>query len=116
MSDLEWKGVSEEHSTAWRCIFNLPRSNEGMYLSSACPVCGSNALYRYYALGRFQPIEIDGVKYKGPGSYWEWCSGCRSFEHMSGFVPEWWNVELINIENSKLTAIPDALDEAINKS
>jgi hypothetical protein len=34
---------------------------------------------------------------------------------MSGFVPEWWEVEPLNIDHSKLTALPDLLDEAIAK-
>ena len=50
--------------------------------------------------------------YKGPGSYWEWCGSCRSYEHMSGYVPISWVVELSGIDHSKLTAIPDMIDIA----
>jgi hypothetical protein len=115
MPGLEWKGVPLEHWSAWRELFNLRHQGNAMHLACACPICDAETLFRYYALGRVQPGEIDGNKYRGPGSYWEWCSSCRSFEHMSAFVPEWWKVEPLNIDHSKLTALPDLLDEAIAK-
>lgn len=102
-----------EHSVAWRIIFNEAQADEGVHLANACPVCSAETLCRYYALGRLQLRVIGGKKYLGPGSYWEWCSTCRSFEHMSGFVPEWWTVEPVNLNHSGLGVMPYELDELI---
>ncbi|MFZ6679676.1 hypothetical protein [Undibacterium sp. Tian12W] len=113
MLELEWKGVPLEHSKKWQDIFQLSPPSEGMHLAAACPVCGANSLFRYFALGRAEPREIQGIKVKGSGSYWEWCSRCRSFEHMSVWVPEWWQVDPLKIDHEKLTARPDLLDAAV---
>lgn len=113
MSKQEWQGVPLEHQLAWQAIFNAAPPSEGERLSSSCPICGVKALYRYYTLGKARPQELAGLMYKGPGSYWEWCSACHSFEHMSVYVPEWWNILPLKIDHSRLTAIPDLIDEAM---
>lgn len=116
MPGLEWKGVPIEQLSAWRALFDSRQQGNAMHLPCACPVCGAMTLYRYYALERPQAREIEGKMYRGMGSFWEWCSSCRSFEHMSGFVPAWWKVEPLDIDHSKLTALPDLLDQAIEIS
>lgn len=114
MSKQAWHGVPQEHLLTWRDIFNAALPNEGEHLSNSCPICNVKALYRYYALEKASPRELRGLRYKGPGSYWEWCSACHSFEHMSGYVPEWWNITPLKIDHSRLTAIPDLIDKAMH--
>lgn len=114
MSINNWHGVPLDHVAAWRETFNKMLPSEGAHPSSACPVCGEITLHRYFSLEKLQPRVIREVRYKGPGSYWEWCSSCRSFEHMSGYVPFWWNFDIPGIDRSKLTAIPDLIDRAMH--
>ncbi len=111
----QWQGVPTAIIDAWRTLFNATPATEGMNLSASCPVCGQRTLHRYYALERAAPRELRGAAYQGPGSYWEWCSSCRSFEHMSGYVPAWWQVEPLAIDHARLTAVPDLLDEVLGK-
>lgn len=113
MAELKWKGVPSEHWKNWQDVFQSSPPDEGMRLAAACPICGARSLFRYYALGKVSPCEIRGAKVKGTGSYWEWCSNCRSFEHMSVWVPEWWQVAPLKIDHAQLTALPDLLDAAI---
>lgn len=81
-----------------------------------CPICGEATLYRYFSLMKVQPRLLRDVMYQGPGSYWEWCATCHSFEHMSGYVPMWWSFEFAGIDPSKLTAIPDVINAALHQS
>ena len=111
-----WRGIPPEYTDRWREIYNNAAPEEGMHLSDACPVCGDTELYRYYSLLKTQPRLLGGIMYKGPGSYWEWCGSCRSYEHVSGYVPISWVVELSGIDHSKLTAIPDMIDIARHKN
>ncbi|MCZ9060745.1 hypothetical protein OM348_22430, partial [Escherichia albertii] len=104
-----------EYTDRWREIYNNVTPGEEMHLSTACPVCGDTELYRYYSLVKTQPCLLGGIMYKGPGSYLEWCGSCRSYEHMSGYVPISLAVELSGIDHSKLTAIPDMIDTAMRK-
>ena len=113
MSNRKWHGVPQEFSAVWRQIFNSATPGERARLSGNCPVCGVASLCRYFSLEKAQFRELRGNFYKGPGSYWEWCSSCHSFEHMSGYVPEWWDVEPFDIDHSKLTAVPDLIDQAM---
>ncbi|EPF4820954.1 hypothetical protein [Escherichia albertii] len=115
MQKKQWSGIPTEYTDRWREIYNNVTPGEEMHLSTACPVCGDTELYRYYSLVKTQPCLLGGIMYKGPGSYWEWCGSCRSYEHMSGYVPISWAVELSGIDHSKLTAIPDMIDTAMRK-
>jgi hypothetical protein len=114
MSSKNWHGVPQESADAWRRVFNSVAPEEIMHLSADCPVCGNQSLHRYFSLEKEQPRELRGLIYRGPGSYWEWCSSCHSFEHMSGYVPVWWDIDPLNIDHAQLTAIPDLIDDAIN--
>jgi hypothetical protein len=70
------------------------------------------ALHRWYQIGH--PIDqlIDGRKFIATGALWEWCSNCRSFEHSSGLVPDWWSCDL-EVDDKKLTALPTPIEAAI---
>lgn len=113
ISNNEWHGVPQDWLAAWRHVFNSAGSCEKAHLFSECPVCGAKSLYRYFSLERVQPREMRGQAYRGPGSYWEWCASCHSYEHMFGYVPEWWDVEPVDIEHSQLNVIPDLIDQAL---
>jgi hypothetical protein len=74
--------------------------------SCVIPNNGQSTLHQYYQrpkLGRIRSI----------GSRWEWCSGCRTFEHSSVVVPEWWIRPNLDFDNLKLTAEPEVLEQAI---
>jgi hypothetical protein len=111
MNKPEWVGVTADKIDAWREIFN--HSQNGIDLKDACPVCGQCTLHKYYHLARVEPRELRGRSFQGQGSYWEWCSSCRSYEHMSGYVPDWWIEKPLLVNHSDLTAIPDLLDAAL---
>jgi hypothetical protein len=113
MEHQAWQGVPLTFIDSWRQLFNAAPQQEAMHLSAPCPVCGQRTLHRYYSLEKVAPRELRGVLYQGPGSYWEWCSSCKSFEHMHGYVPDWWKVEPLPIDHAQLTAIPDVLDDAL---
>ena len=108
----QWQGVPTATVDAWRSLFNSAPTSEAMNLTVPCPVCGARTLHRYYALEKEAPRELRGASYRGPGSYWEWCSTCHSFEHMHGYVPAWWSVPLLNVDHARLTAVPDLLEAA----
>jgi hypothetical protein len=113
MSGDKWFSVPAKHWDEWRYIFDGAAPAEKAHLSSSCPVCRCNSLYRYFSLLRTQPKEINGFMYKGPGGYWEWCSSCHSYEHMSGFVPEWWDVVSLPINHGSLAHSPELIDQAM---
>jgi hypothetical protein len=106
-----WHGVPLEKVEQWRAIFNNAR--EGMSLAEQCPVCGARSLKQYYHLVHKEPKVLRSNEFRGRGSCWEWCSSCRSYEHMDGLVPVWWHEEPLDVDHFKLTPIPDMLDEAI---
>jgi hypothetical protein len=108
----QWRGVPLAVDADWRAAFAA--SKHGVDVEGACPICGARALHRYYQVGR--PIErmSRGERFVAQGALWEWCSCCRAFEHYSALVPEWWHEELA-VDESTLTALPDALDEAVRK-
>ncbi|WP_133159242.1 hypothetical protein [Superficieibacter electus] len=114
MADVQWNSVPAEYVDAWRQLYSAASPEEGIHLSQVCPVCGETALCRYFSLRKPQPVLSLGIMYQGPGSYWEWCTACHTFEHMSGYVPGWWNITLENLDHALLTAIPDLIDAAIN--
>jgi len=127
--DDSWVAVEykpEIHHAAWTSVPDAKRSrwNELFATSphgcvdvaGACPVCGEAQLHRHYQLGRSLARVIDGEYYISEGRVWEWCSGCRTYEHGTALVPLWWNYYLhLDIEPDQLTATPDALEEAVQR-
>ncbi len=87
-----WKDVPSVAVGRWRELFDLSR--EGLNLSAACPVCGATRLHRWFDLNRAEPSWEFGRTWIGRGSQWQWCSSCRSYEHTSGLVPDWWFSDL----------------------
>lgn len=66
-----------------------------------CPVCNKSNAHIYMQI-------YDNRTRRG--GLWVWCSECYTFSHGSIYVPEYWeNCSLI--ENEKLCAIPDYLNE-----
>jgi hypothetical protein len=112
MSNQTWVGVPPEAVDVWRKVFNTASVSQAMNLTASCPVCGASTLHRYYSLQKEAPRQLRGVSYRGPGSYWEWCSTCRCFEHMYGYVPVWWSVPPLDVDHSLLTPVPDLLEAA----
>lgn len=106
-----WQDIPEEHWKKWREIFGA--SQESLNLSDPCPICGNKQLHRYYQIGRKKNMILGGNHFIAQGALWEWCSGCRSFLHASAAVPEWWSPPELDIDKSKLTALPEALEQAI---
>lgn len=107
-----WQGVPEEKLPAWRKLFN-DAVGGGVDLPNDCPVCGHRMLHRYYHLAKVEPRELRGKLFQGLGSYWEWCSSCRSYEHMHGFVPDWWQEKPLAVNHAELTVTPGILDAAL---
>jgi hypothetical protein len=107
---VNWKGVPNENSAAWVSIF--AESREGLNLSAACPVCGAFTLHRYFGRPGGTVLPDMAHDFLGKAGLWEWCSSCLSFEHYSALVPRWWAGSL-PVDDAKLTALPDQLDEAL---
>lgn len=105
-----WQGVPKEKWQAWGEVFQ--KSKESLTLSSPCPICGYFALHRYYQMG--QPVEYisSGQRFVAKGACWQWCSKCKSYEHSSSLVPEWWDSN-IRIDESNLTCEPEELDKQL---
>ena len=88
-----WRGVPEKFQAEWEKKFaSDPYS---WILESICPVCGTQSLKRYYHLDKHGESYFGKVKYIGRGSLWEWCSNCKSYEHMSVAIPAEWNYPII---------------------
>ncbi len=115
MPDGKWNGVPLAADAAWREIFNAAAPAEQAHLSAPCPICGNKTLRRFYSLMKVKPREIEGEIYVGPGSYWEWCSSCRAFEHFSGLVPAWWDFDLPNLDHYYLKHDPGLIDDAMHR-
>ncbi len=108
----DWQGVPEAKLSEWRKLFNDSISG-GIDMPDACPVCANKTLHRYYHLAKVEPRELRGKLFQGVGSYWEWCSSCHSYEHMHGYVPDWWQSKPLEVNHVALTAIPNILDAAL---
>lgn len=104
-----WHDVPEPLVGAWRHIFD--QSTSGLDLDEPCPVCGTLELHRWFHLEREQPREEMGRRWRGSGSQWQWCSNCRSYEHSSGLVPNWWESDLV-VDVHLLRHDPQPLEEA----
>jgi hypothetical protein len=112
VDEIDWHQVPYEHLASWQDVFQASR--EMVDLSAPCPICGAPALHRWYLVGHPHEFVYEGTKYVAHGALWEWCSSCGSFVHCSSSVPEWWSSDL-EVDTSKLTYVPDALEEAIRK-
>jgi hypothetical protein len=106
----DWSGVPDEYQAEWQRAYE--ESQESINLLVPCPICGVVALHRWYQIGRPTNRVIKGIKFVAHGGLWEWCSSCRSFEHYSGLVPEWWSCNL-EVDTKNLTALPTAIEEAM---
>jgi hypothetical protein len=112
-SKFKWKNVPEEYEDVWVKIFST--TNEGVNLSSPCPICGQTTLHHYYQqIGPKKDFILHDRKYIGKGDLWEWCSSCHTFERYYAAVPDWWDFSL-PIDNSQVMSYPDALEEAIRE-
>lgn len=112
ISNDEWHGVPLDRDAEWKAVFQSSR--EILNLSAPCPICRVMTLHRWYQIHQPEERVIDGLRFIGRGGLWEWCSACRSFQHYSCYVPEWWSCDL-EIDEKKLTALPTAIEEAIRK-
>jgi hypothetical protein len=110
MANSDWHGVPEEHRGKWIAVFSA--SQEILTLSAPCPICGAIALHRWYQAHR--PID-DQPGFVARGGLWEWCSACRSFEHYSALVPDWWSCALL-VDTKGLTPYPTTIEEAIKQT
>jgi hypothetical protein len=107
----DWVGVPNKYEAEWQRIFQ--GSQECLNLSTPCPICSAVALHRWYQVGKPIHRVIKGKRFVATGGLWEWCSSCYCFQHYSGLVPDWWSCDLwVNVQ--KLTALPTAIEEAIN--
>jgi hypothetical protein len=104
-----WRDVPNDKEAQWRGLFDV--SMEGVDLSSACPVCGGRALHRWFNLHRSRPTVEFGRKWVGPGSQWQWCSNCRSYEHTRALVPDWWKSDLV-VPEAELHHDPGPIESA----
>ena len=109
-AEYNWVGVPAEYDVAWLQTFDL--SQESLHLSAPCPVCGINALCRWYQVGKPLDRVIEGARFTASGGLWEWCRNCHSYKHYSCLVPDWWSCDLA-VDIKQLTALPIAIEEAI---
>jgi hypothetical protein len=107
--DTTWSSVPRELDKAWMDIFYA--SQEGLNVSAPCPVCGTASLHRWYQVGRPEERFSDGRRYVARGGQWQWCSTCRTFDHSSSLVPEWWSCDL-PVDEARLTMTPGAIEQA----
>lgn len=112
MTTNQWKSVPGELLPRWYAVFGASRN--GADVAGACPVCEEPQLHRYYQVGRPVDRESGGERFVATGASWEWCSNCRTFVHASALVPDWWPADLV-VDARQLTALPDALDEAVRR-
>jgi hypothetical protein len=109
MDPTPWHDVPLSIAPLWRTLFDA--STEGVNLAAPCPVCTNSALHRWFWLARSKRIVESGRSWQGKGSQWQWCSACRSYEHSSGLVPDWWESAL-EVPESDLRHDPGPIDAA----
>jgi len=107
-----WVGVPLDKISEWRSVFAA--STNGVDVEGRCPVCGSNQLHRYYQVGAPIDRTAGPEHFIARGGCWEWCSGCSAYVHSSALVPDWWRSDLA-VDESKLTALPEVLQAAIEE-
>ncbi|RYD68525.1 MAG: hypothetical protein EOP83_00675 [Verrucomicrobiaceae bacterium] len=107
--EREWKSVPEELWRPWQQIFSS--SQDGIDVDGLCPVCHSPTLHHWFDKAR--PFDEGQEKegFRGRGGLWEWCSSCHSYEHYSGYVPDWWQ-DVLAVDEDLLTHDPDAIESA----
>ncbi|MRH86170.1 hypothetical protein GFY24_01600 [Nocardia sp. SYP-A9097] len=104
----EWRPVPSELYAEWREVFN--RDWSGAEVESACPVCESKTLRRWYALDEDTAMVLRGVEFSGQGRLWEWCSSCQVYETFpDGYVPGWWSPPY-QVDDSALGHDPHAIE------
>lgn len=107
----KWRGVPVSFVAAWQDAFQT--ASAGHSVDAACPVCGKPGLHRYYSEGPLLQSSMPG--FVSRGGLWEWCSFCRTFEHSSVLVPDWWKSDL-DVDESRLTVEPEALQRAVEQT
>jgi hypothetical protein len=112
MTTKSWASIPPESQKRWHEVFAA--SQVGSEVAGACPVCGEHQLHRYYQVGRPVQRESGGQRFVAMGGLWEWCSNCRTYEHASALVPEWWRPDL-QVDEHQLTAHPDAPEAAVQR-
>jgi hypothetical protein len=112
-NSLDWRDVPQELYPKWAAIFY--ESQEGVNLSSLCPVCSEKSLHCYYLCTYPEKKIIDNRKYIGRGDLWQWCSSCRCYVHASAAIPEWWSCSL-QVDLTKLMHSPEPIEQAIANS
>jgi hypothetical protein len=108
----DWTSIPSHKISDWRSVFGV--SADGANVAGACPICGARQLHRFYQSGRALNRVSEGECFVARGACWEWCSNCRTYEHYSALVPEWWRSDL-TVDESKLTASPDVLEAAVQR-
>ena len=99
MNDGYWESVPDEYIEEWANIFL--NSMEGPDLSACCPICHHKELHRYYQTGRtMKVLECSGFNIV-KGAEWQWCSCCRTYEHVQVKIPDWW-IPKLEIDGNKV--------------
>lgn len=94
---MEWHDPNDDVREKWDAAMRRLFSGGG---ASRCPSCGSANL-RYF-FRRHDPPQPRG-------GFWAWCPACRSYEHGSVSVPEWWHQ--VEVPLDQLFHDPAWLDE-----
>lgn len=90
----EWK---DDKSNLDDVIFGL---NNGEYVEAEC--CSAPEIHTYFH--RFNPSA-------DRASAWIWCSNCKSYVHLDGFLVKRNIANCLDIDPSLLCAVPEYLDE-----
>jgi len=104
-----WKEVPNELLAAWRSVFD--HAVVRMDLVENCPVCGVATLHQWFSLASPREVTMQGRRWKGSGSQWQWCSTCRSYEHSSAWVPDLWS-DPLDVDGTTLMTDPGAIEAA----
>ena len=98
---MEWHDPGDDVLAEWR---NATRRIFGGGGTSRCPNCGGARLRYFFHRQDAAP--------EPRGGFWVWCSACRSYEHSSASVPEWWHD--VDVPIDRLLHDPDWLNENWN--
>jgi len=109
MTSGKWHSPPAELREAWVRAFS---GEGGTDVPSPCPVCGAQALHRYYDLDRRYGEDEGRSGFVGRGSLWEWCRTCQAYEHYSAMVPAWWSVDRL-LPSSELFHSPGPIDDVL---
>jgi hypothetical protein len=86
ISSVEWHDNLRDCAHAWNTA--ATRFYEDGYSLITCPCCKEGTLRIYWQI-HHREILPDGKRRRRAGG-WMWCPVCRSYEHWSGFAPDWW--------------------------